>query len=705
MATPPPSGSQRPTSPPSAAKGPDSAETCPQPGVTSSSGGEGAASLLVPGARPVPDYELVQRLGRGGFGEVWKATGPGGVAVALKFIALGERAAAVELRSLELIRDIRHPHLLGLFGVWQQPDRLILAMELGDGTLLERLHQVAGADRPGIVRDELLQYMRDAARGIDYLNGRGIQHRDLKPQNLLLVGGGVKVADFGLAKLLEHTVTGHTGSMTLAYAAPEFFAGQTSGQSDQYALAVTYCQLRGGRLPFEGNQAQVVAGHMMQPPDLTMLPEAERPAVARALAKNPPARWPSCQAFVEALAAAKARPAARPAPAATAPLQAPGRGTPAPGRRPKQAVPTGPTSAIEPVAASTATIPARVPVRPWRRWWLPLAGCLLLVLALPPLIGLVWWGVSRNLPGNASVETRTASGGGYLAPPVASGSGAPLPATKAKPVEPPPPPAELAQDFTNSVGMKLVLIPAGSFTMGSPKEERWHEDDEAQHRVEITRPFYMGIYVVTQEEYVQVTKKENPSWFSSAGGGKDRVAGLDTSRFPVEQVYWEDADAFCQALSRLDTRKPAGWVYRLPTEAEWEYACRARTQTAFHYGDALSSAQANFDGNYPYGGAAKDKYLERTTRVGSYEPNAFGLYDMHGNVYQWCQDWYDAHYYANSPAKDPPGPDKTVHRALRAGSWYSGGHNCRAAHRSWLTPGGRINDVGFRVVCVPPRAP
>jgi serine/threonine protein kinase len=123
--------------------------------------------------------------------------------------------------------------------------------------------------------------MRDAARGLDYLNGQGIQHRDVKPHNFLLVGGGVKVADFGLAKLLQDSVASHTGAMTPAYAAPEFFRAQTHPQSDQYSLAVTYCELRCGRRPFHGSLEQLMEGHLNQPPDLTLLSESERPAVVR----------------------------------------------------------------------------------------------------------------------------------------------------------------------------------------------------------------------------------------------------------------------------------------------------------------------------------------------------------------------------------------------------------------------------------------
>jgi tetratricopeptide (TPR) repeat protein len=265
------------------------------------------------GARPLPDYELISLLGRGGCGEVWKAMGPGGFEVALKFVRLGEQAARVEQRSLELMKGIRHAHLLPMFGAWQREGQLIIAMELADRTLWQRWQEAVEQGSPGIPADELLGYLQEAAKGLDFLNDRrhrsesgemlGIQHKDIKPQNLLLVGGTVKVADFGLAKVLEQTVTHASGGLTPAYAAPEFFQGQATRWSDQYCLAVSYCLLRGGRLPFEGTGVQVMAGHVMQAPDLGMLPEGERAAVARALSKDPEGRWPSCREFADAVAA------------------------------------------------------------------------------------------------------------------------------------------------------------------------------------------------------------------------------------------------------------------------------------------------------------------------------------------------------------------------------------------------------------------
>ncbi len=265
------------------------------------------------GEQPIPGYRVVRRRGRGGFGEVWEAEASGGFLVALKFVRLSNRARAAELRALEFVRGIHHPNLLANFGSWLVGDTLIIGMELADRSLWDRYVEAAQQGHRGIPRGELLGYLAEVAAGIDHLNdyrhtfdGRtsiGVQHRDLKPPNILLFGGGAKVADLGMARAMEGEVAGHTGVWTFPYAAPEFFRGETTRQSDQYGLAATFCQLRGGRLPFGGNAASVTAGHLFARPDLDALPEPERPIVERALAKVPGDRWPNCRAFVEALRA------------------------------------------------------------------------------------------------------------------------------------------------------------------------------------------------------------------------------------------------------------------------------------------------------------------------------------------------------------------------------------------------------------------
>jgi formylglycine-generating enzyme required for sulfatase activity/serine/threonine protein kinase len=258
----------------------------------------------------------------------------------------------------------------------------------------------------------------------------------------------------------------------------------------------------------------------------------------------------------------------------------------------------------------------------------------------------------------------------------------------------------------SSIGMELRKIPAGTFQMGSPPAEHPGSDEEL-HAVTITRAFYMGVTEVTQDEYVRVTKKPNPSFFSANGGGRDKVVGLNTNPFPVEMVSHADAEEFCRLLNQLDKYKlPAGWEYRLPTEAEWEYACRANTTTPYHWGETLSARQANF-GAFPFGGAEPGLELigTRTMPVRTFPSakNAFGLYDMHGNVSEWCADFFSRGFYQTSSPTDPTGPASGTSRVVRGGSWSDQASGCRSASRTGLAPDDMRSYVGFRVVCAPAR--
>ena len=254
---------------------------------------------------------------------------------------------------------------------------------------------------------------------------------------------------------------------------------------------------------------------------------------------------------------------------------------------------------------------------------------------------------------------------------------------------------------SRTTGMKLTLIPAGTFTMGSPTSEAGRSGDETQHVVKITKPFYMGVYEVTQGEYKSVMGR-NPSYFSTTGGGSVAVRGLTTSNFPVDCVSWDSAQAFCKTLSEQD-----GVRYRLPTEAEWEYACRAGTTPPFYWGTQNNGTKSNVNGEDPYGTTVKGPNLGRTTTVGSYGANPFGLHDMHGNVWEWCSDRYDANYYGKSPSEDPQGPFSGYHCLVRGGSWDTYTRYTRTAYRNMNAPGNRINYIffGFRVVSESVRTP
>jgi formylglycine-generating enzyme required for sulfatase activity len=212
--------------------------------------------------------------------------------------------------------------------------------------------------------------------------------------------------------------------------------------------------------------------------------------------------------------------------------------------------------------------------------------------------------------------------------------------------------------------------------MGSPPDEAMRGDDEALREVRIPAPFYLAVHPVTQREY-EAVMKANPAHFDYKNdGGSDH---------PVEQVSWDDAAEFCRRLNRFSAESAAGRVYRLPTEAEWEYACRAGSTTAFAFGDELTSAQANFDGTRPHG-ATPGPFRRKTTPVGTFAPNAWGLCDMHGNVWEWTADWHT------------PG----LQRALRGGSWNNSGHLCRSARRQRYAPDFRGDNVGFRVALEAP---
>jgi len=265
----------------------------------------------------------------------------------------------------------------------------------------------------------------------------------------------------------------------------------------------------------------------------------------------------------------------------------------------------------------------------------------------------------------------------------------------------------VTQDGVNTTrlqGIKLRYIQGGTFTMGSPATEPRRDDDETQHQVTLSG-FQISEKAITNEQYcrfLNATGVPSNGEGNVSGFGNQRLilayqweCGLQYvsnewrpatgyANYPVVMVSWYGAKAFCD------------WAGgRLPTEAEWEYACRAGTTTPFKTGNNLTTAQANYDGNYPYNGNPTGTYLGRTQPVGSYAPNAWGVYDMHGNVWEWCNDWYDS--YGTTAVTNPTGPATGSYRVLRGGSWYNGAVYCRSAYRGNDTPDYRNDNYGFRL--------
>ena len=253
---------------------------------------------------------------------------------------------------------------------------------------------------------------------------------------------------------------------------------------------------------------------------------------------------------------------------------------------------------------------------------------------------------------------------------------------------------------TNVVPLtNMIWISSGTFTMGSPTNEALRSADETQHTVTLSQGFFMGRHPVTQGNYLALMGS-NPSFFTTNNGYVQNL------HLPVEQVDWNDATNYCAQLTQQESlagRLPAGWSYRLPTESEWEYACRAGTTTALYYGNELQSGMANFDGRYEYDSTLGTinnpsvTNLTQTTGVGSYEANAWGLSDMCGNVMEWCLDWYGT--YPSGSVIDPQGPVTGTYHVIRGGSWSYQGVYCRSAQRGDAF--GTFDFVGFRVVLAP----
>lgn len=251
-------------------------------------------------------------------------------------------------------------------------------------------------------------------------------------------------------------------------------------------------------------------------------------------------------------------------------------------------------------------------------------------------------------------------------------------------------PTVITEILPKGILLEMVKIPAGSFLMGTEEQEMirlckeyetdWFKNEMPQHRVNL-QEFYLGKYSVTQEQY-QAIMGSNPSDFK------------DNPKNPVENVRWNDAQEFCQKLSHKTKKN-----YRLPSEAEWEYACRAGTTTAFYFGDTISTDQANYDGNYIFGKGKKGVYREKTTPVGSFPPNKFGLYDLHGNVWEWCQDsWHEN--YENAPKDGSSWNENDSQSTLvirRGGSWLNNPKNCRSANRNRFNADNCNLNTSFRL--------
>jgi formylglycine-generating enzyme required for sulfatase activity len=551
---------------------------------------------------------------------------------------------------------------------------VIVSEYVNDGSLAGWLKQHGGKASSIATACEILE---GVLAGLAHLHERRIIHRDLKPENILLQRDNPRVADFGISRLLRTTSQSTNVSGTLAYMAPEAFDGKRNERTDIWAVGVIFYQLLGGSLPYDQQDMVSFIGAIMRhdpAPLPESVPEVLRRVVMKALQREPSQRYQSAiemrqdlreaerMLWLHEREAREARevlsvPIPEPAhdPEATlvlrelqeaimphtpatemehenaARIAAPTIAAPTLTRREPVPLETIKAPPLEPFTPKeTQTEKAALPTR--RRLWI-VAASLVVIAALALALATTLFIVARKYAGQKT-----------------SGASQSQPGASA---------------VKNGIGMALVLVPAGSFKMGLDRE-----DEKPVHEVTINQAFYMGKYEVTQAQW-QAVMGSNPSTFKG-------------DSLPVETVSWDDVIAF---IARLNARKD-GYSYRLPTEAEWEYACRAGTT-----GDDASDLDAM--GWY-------DKNSDNKTHdVGTKLPNAFGLFDMHGNVWEWCQDWYHDSY-SGAPGDGSAwlsGGDQK-NRVLRGGSWGGDNEGSSSAYRGFGAPGHRFTFGGFRVVAV-----
>jgi serine/threonine protein kinase len=706
-------------------------------------------------------YKILSVLGHGGMGNVYAAEDP-----------LIKRKVAIKVLPPEFARDkslidrllaeaqaagkLTHPNVVTIFDVNHADDAYFIVMELVPGGSVQ--DYLAKKGSPGWRAATKL--VGEACKALQAAHEMGLIHRDIKPSNLMLTSDGhVKVADFGLAKVEASDATMHTQPGTIlgtpAFMSPEQCRGdKVDLRSDIYSLGCTYYAILTGKPPFEAaSSMQVMFAHCSAPiPDPRAMnidaPEGCVEILQKALAKNPEDRYTTAKAMLADLRAVLSG-------ASTVQTQA--------------------LEALAHSAPAQEEVYAPSPMTETRRsgaklpgWVLIAGGAMAGMIVILILAVFVRSAMSNRRPMRANenaarhtaprIVTEAAPAEPTPAPVAPSPASAPTievvqspgaPSTtlavsqtqKASSATQPvaqaiapspstPAPIKLDPLVTNSIGEKLVLCSAGTFIMGDKGFP-----DAPPHPVKLTKPFYIGEYEVTQGELAKVL------------GAPPQVAEkISHDELPAAFTSWEQATLFCRRLSEMPAERAGGRTYRLPTEAEWEYACRAGSTTRYAFGDQLKKEQANFGKDASIllrrmeerrGGAgagaggepparpgpgngqrqrpprpneqqngppdepsADDRSQHPLEIPGSYLPNAWGIYDMHGSVWEWCSDFYEFDAYKHEEATDPAGPKTGRTHVARGGCWSSYATQCASAYRNGKAePNQREPSYGFRVVC------
>ncbi len=707
-------------------------------------------------------YKILSVLGHGGMGNVYAAEDP-----------VIKRKVAIKVLPPEFARDkslidrllaeaqaagkLTHSNVVTIFDVNHADDAYFIVMELVPGGSVQ--DYLAKKGSPGWRAATKL--VGEACKALQAAHDMGLIHRDIKPSNLMLTSDGhVKVADFGLAKVEASDATMRTQPRTIlgtpAFMSPEQCRGdKVDLRSDIYSLGCTYYAILTGKPPFEApSSMQVMFAHCSAPiPDPRAMnidaPEGVVEILQKALAKNPEDRYSTAKAMLADLRAVLSGASTVQTQALEALAQA------APAQEEVYEPPPMPE-----VRRPHAKLPG---------WVLIAAGAFvgMLVIVVLGIILASSMSNRRQMHANQNAARHTAPKILTEAAPVApnsvpiapspataptiesieSASKAPAPALAVSqtneasaqtqpiaqslvpaPKTAEPTPVKLDPLVTNSIGQKLILCNAGTFIMGDKAFA-----DAPPHPVKLTKPFYIGEYEVTQGELAKVL------------GAPPNAERIQHDELPAAFTSWEQATLFCRHLSEMPAEKAAGRVYRLPTEAEWEYACRAGSTTRFAFGDQLKKEQANFgkdvsiilrrmeerrgganggeppprptqgagnqrqrpprpneeqSGPPPENAGTDDRSQHPLEMPGSYLPNAWGIYDMHGSVWEWCSDFYAPDAYKHEESTDPTGPTKGNTHVARGGCWSSYATQCASAYRNGKAEANqREPSYGFRVVC------
>jgi eukaryotic-like serine/threonine-protein kinase len=610
----------------------------------------GKAAILVFGP-----YLLLQRLGQGGMGEVYKARHQllnriVALKVMRKELLTDPTNERRFVREIQMTARLAHPNIVAVHDASRVGDSHYFAMEFIEGADLARIVKQQGP----LPVARACDYIRQAAEGLQHASEQGLVHRDIKPSNLLVTSDGslLKILDLGVARApgTEGSDLTATGSVvgTPDYLAPEQATNSRDVdiRADIYSLGCTLYHLLTGHAPFpDGSGLEKAIKHLHEVPapirkERSDVPPELAVVLDKMMAKKPEDRFQQPKDVAEALSIFCKAGAA--------------------------------------LSKSTPVVPSQAKTRPVgvdsspkarkSRRWLVAVG-----VGLVAGLGMAFWHPwGRNARGDHR-----------------------------------PP-------FTNSINMEFVWIPAGQFAMGSPSNEEGRREDEGPvHDVFISRPFYLAarettvgqlkrfIYETHHKTEAEATGEgaqewdfDKKEWRMNPACKWNTPGGFQDMDDPVVCVSRRDAEEFCHWLRSKEKRN-----YRLPTEAEWEYACRAGTNTAFAAGATLAPDQARFATPILGSSDSKARRTTRTEKVGSFPPNGLGLFDTHGNVWEWCADYYSPTAYRDAPTQDPRGPSTGDRVVARGGSWQCSAADCRSAARLGLPLTTRRNDIGFRVLC------